>query len=167
PLDPSYHRGDPTAAGAAEHPDVDDVSLRSDAYELAAGAAAISGDDPRDMCSMPARIAREALIREVDRGEDTVLRLDEIRIRRDAGIEDRDRHTSPGYPLLPDPMGFHHARVDFRELIRRGCHRRLGAAPRSHRRVVMDERHRGHEAHRADAGGVREPWGCVDEGQRS
>src|SRR5207245_8660443 len=111
PLDPSYHRGDPTAAGAAEHPDVDDVGLRSDAYELAAGAAAISGDDPRDMCSMPARIAREALIREVDRGEDTLLRLDEIRIRRDAGIEDRDRHASPGYPQLPDPIGFHHARV--------------------------------------------------------
>jgi len=57
------------------------------------------------------RVAREALIREVDRGEDTVHGLDEIRIRRDAGIEDRDRHTTPGYPLPPDSMGFHHARV--------------------------------------------------------
>src|SRR5207245_9552268 len=74
PLDPPYHRGDPTAPGAAEHPDVDDVGLRSDADELAVRAVAIPSDDPRDMCSMPARVAREALIREVDRGEDTVLR---------------------------------------------------------------------------------------------
>src|SRR6266581_4340900 len=49
PLDPPYHRGDPAAPGPAEHPDVNDVGLRSDADELAAGAHAIPGDDPRDM----------------------------------------------------------------------------------------------------------------------
>src|SRR5204863_1209682 len=111
PLDSPYHRGDPTASGAAEHPDVDDVGLRSDADDLAAGAAAIPGDDPRDMRAVPARVAGEAHIGEVDRGEDTVLRLDEIRIRRDARIEDCNRHASPGCPLLPDPVGVHHSRV--------------------------------------------------------
>src|SRR6266700_3136745 len=112
PLDPPYHRGDATASGGAEHPDVDDVGLRSDADELAAGAAAIPGDDPGDMSSMPARVAREALIGEVDRGEYTVVGLDEIRIRGDARIQDCDRHASPGYPLLPDLIGSHHPRVD-------------------------------------------------------
>src|SRR5437588_3199420 len=43
-----------------------------------------------------------SLISEVDRGEDAVRRLDEVRIRRDAGIENRDRHAASVYPLLPD-----------------------------------------------------------------
>src|SRR5437016_1734990 len=84
PLDPTHHRGDPAAPEAAEYPDVDDIGLRSDAYDLAAGAAAIPGDDPRDMCSMSARVACQALIREVDRGENAVRGLDEVRIRCDA-----------------------------------------------------------------------------------
>src|SRR5206468_6721483 len=69
PLDPPYYGRDPTAPGIAEHPDVDDVGLRSDARELAAGARAVPCDDPRDMRPMPARVAREALVGEVDRGE--------------------------------------------------------------------------------------------------
>src|SRR5439155_25225710 len=106
PLDPPYDRGHPTAPGAAEHPDIDDVGLRGDADELAAGAAAVPGDDSRDMRPVPARIAREAPIGEVARGEDAVVGLDEIRIRLDARIEDCDRHACPGYPLLPDLVGF-------------------------------------------------------------
>jgi hypothetical protein len=59
-------------------------------------------------------------------------------------------------------------RVDPGDLVRSGGgYRRRGVGLRAHRRVVMDERHRGHEAQRVDAGGVREPRGCVDERQRS
>src|SRR5437899_3009867 len=57
PLDPPDHRRDPTAPGAAEHPDVDDVGLRCDADELARGAAAVPRDDPRNMRPVPARVA--------------------------------------------------------------------------------------------------------------
>src|SRR6266480_3586737 len=89
-----------------------DISLRSDARELAAGARAVPCDDPGDMRPMPARVAREALVGEVDRGEEAVVGLDEIRIRLDARIEDCDCYASPGYPLLPDFIGSHHPRVD-------------------------------------------------------
>src|SRR5207302_10326679 len=97
PLDSPHHGGDPTAPGVAEHTDTDDVGLRSDADNLTAGTAAVPSDDPRDMRPVPPWVARQARIREVDRGEETVRRLDEVRIRRDAGIEDRDGHACPVY----------------------------------------------------------------------
>ena len=82
PLDPSYHRGDPTAAVAVEHPDIDDVGLGRDADELARGAGAVPGDDPRDVRPVAAGVVHQTLIREVDRGDDAVGGLDEIGIRR-------------------------------------------------------------------------------------
>jgi len=91
PLHAPYQGGNPASPVAVEHPDVDDVGLRRDPHELAGGAASIPGDDARDVRSVTAGVAHEAIAGEVDRREDPVRRLRKVRVSRDARVEDRDR----------------------------------------------------------------------------
>ena len=111
PFDAAHDRGDAAASGAAEHADVDDVGLRSDADVLAGGPCAVPRDDPRNVRPMSAGIAREALVGEVHGREEPVGGLDEVRIGGDSRVEHRDRHALAGRPLLPDRVGVHGARV--------------------------------------------------------
>ena len=105
PLDAAYHRGDPTASPAADDAHVDDVGLRRDADELTIGASPVTGDDAGDVRAVPARVACRRLIRKVDRGDDTIRGHGQIRVRRDARIEHRDRDAVAADTLRPDLGG--------------------------------------------------------------
>ena len=80
------------AAVGAEHPDVDEVRARRDAAGIpgrdTVGRRRIAGDDPGDVRAVTEGIGHLGIVGDEAHVRDDAVR--ERRVRRDAGIDDRD-----------------------------------------------------------------------------
>ena len=89
PIDAADERRDPAVAVGVQHPHIDQVGRGRDTDELASGAVAVAGNDTSDMGAVTAGVRRLRIQRigEINRGQNPVGGLREVRIGRDARVE--------------------------------------------------------------------------------